>query len=538
MSEFRDNALIDAASDAVTRRVRTRYAPSPTGSPHVGNLRTALFSYLLAKRFGGDFLLRVEDTDQTRLVPGALKDIIASLRAMGIMYDEGPDAISIAALDKEKYGDVPTDDLPSFTGGHGPYFQSQRLNRYREIVDTLIADGKAYYAFETKEELDQQRAVCEARKVPFLYNRQYRDYETVEAKRRIDAGEECVVRFKMPLTGTIEADDAIRGTLTWDATSQDDFVILKADGFPPYHLAAIVDDHDMQISHVLRGEEWIPSYPKHIALIRGLGWEPPVFVHTPSVLGGDKKKLAKRSGARPVTGTIYDKQNGEPIHGYIDHEGVLPEALFNFLALVGWSPGDDTEVMPRDEIIRKFDVSGISPSPGIFDMDKLYWMNGVYVRELPQAVLAERSLPYLQRANLVTAEPDEATREYVTQVLALEQERIKVLSETPEISEYFFLPLPNYNEKSAEKWLRKAGAKEYLSDLAALLADLQDWSHDAIEEATRTIGAKHNRERGDITHPVRVAVSGRENGPGLFEMMAVLGRERVLTRLSHVVSGV
>jgi glutamyl-tRNA synthetase len=457
---------------------------------------------------------------------------------MGIMYDEGPDAVSIAALDKEKYGEVPTDDLPSFSGGHGPYFQSQRLSRYREVVDTLLAEGKAYYAFETKEELDQQRAVCEARKVPFLYNRQYRDFDPTEAKRRVDAGEECVVRFKMPLTGTIEAEDAIRGTLTWDATSQDDFVILKADGFPPYHLAAIVDDHDMQISHVLRGEEWIPSYPKHIALIRELGWESPVFIHTPSVLGPDKKKLSKRNGAKPVQGIIYDKNTGEPIHGYVDHDGVLPEALFNFLALVGWSPGDDAEVMPRDEIVRKFDVSGISPSPGIFDIEKLYWMNGMYIRELPQAVLAERSLPYLQKANLVPSEPDEATHEYVTKVIALEQERIKVLSETPEICEYFFLPLPNYNEKSAEKWLRKSGAKEYLSDLAALLADLQDWSHDPIEQATRTIGAKHNRERGDITHPVRVAVSGRENGPGLFEMMAVLGRERVLARLSHVVGGV
>ncbi len=537
MSEFRDTAFANAASSAATRRVRTRYAPSPTGSPHVGNLRTALFSYLLARRFGGDFLLRIEDTDQTRLVPGALRDIIASLRAMGMMYDEGPDAISIAALDKEKYGEVPTADLPSFAGSHGPYFQSQRLHRYREVVETLLADGKAYYAFETREELDAQRAASEARKIPFLYDRHYRETDPAEAKARVNAGEECVVRFKMPLTGAIPATDALRGELTWDASSQDDFIILKADGFPPYHLAAIVDDHDMDISHVLRGEEWIPSFPKHIALIRALGWEPPIFVHTPSVLAPDRKKLSKRNGARPVTGMIFDKQTGEPIYGYVDHEGVLPEALFNFLALVGWSPGDDTEIMPRDEIARKFDVGGISSSPGIFDIEKLYWMNGVYVRELPPAVLAERSLPYLKRANLVPAEPDAATLAYVSQVLALEQERIKVLSETPDLTDYFFLPLPNYNEKSAEKWLRKPGVKEYLSDLAALLADTSDWEHDKIEAATRQVGARHGRERGDITHPVRVAVSGRENGPGLFEMMAVLGRERVLDRLSHVVGG-
>ena len=505
--------------------------------PHVGNLRTALFSYLLAKRFGGDFLLRIEDTDQTRLVPGALRDIIASLQAMGMMYDEGPDAASVAALDKEKYGEVPLEKLSTVGGNYGPYFQSQRLHRYREVVDTLLSEGKAYYAFETREELDAQRAACEARKVPFLYDRKYRDYDTAEAKSRVDKGEESVIRFKMPLSGPIEANDGLRGKLSWDATSQDDFIILKADGFPPYHLAAIVDDHDMEISHVLRGEEWISSYPKHIALIRALGWESPIFVHTPSVSGPDKKKLAKRNGAQPVTGVIFDKATGEPIYSYLDYEGVLPEALFNFLALVGWSPGDDTEVMHRDEIIRKFDIAGISPSPGVFDKDKLYWMNGIYIRELPKAVLAERALPYLKRANLIPAEPDEATRAYVCQVLALEQERMKVLSEAPDITDYFFLPLPKFNEKSAEKWLRKPGVKEYLSDLAATLVDLQEWSHDSIEQVTRSVGAKHTRERGDITHPVRVAVSGRENGPGLFEMMAVLGRDRVLARLSHIVNG-
>ncbi|MBC8142827.1 MAG: glutamate--tRNA ligase [Armatimonadetes bacterium] len=538
MSEYRDTAFSQAMTDAATRRVRTRYAPSPTGSPHVGNLRTALFSYLLAKRFGGDFILRVEDTDQTRLVPGALNDIIQSLRTMGMMYDEGPDVLSVEKLDKEKYGDVPSELLPTFGGDHAPYFQSQRLPRYREVVDTLLAEGKAYYAFETREELDAQRAACEARKIPFLYDRKYRDYDMAEAKGRVEAGEESVVRFKMPLTGAIIAEDAVRGELSWDATSQDDFVILKGDGYPPYHLAAIVDDHDMQITHVLRGEEWIPSYPKHIELIRALGWEAPVFVHTPSILGPEKKKLSKRNGAQPVTGVIFDKQTNEPIYGYVDYEGILPEALLNALVLVGWSPGDDSEVMPRDEIVRKFDISGISASPGVFDKDKLIWMNGLYIRELPQAVLAQRSLPYLKRAKLVPESPTEEEMAYIVQVVALEQERIKTLAETPDLTEYFFLPLPNYLEKSADKWIRKGTAKAYLSNLAAFLESYSDWTHDGLEEAVRQIGAKHERERGDITHPVRVALSGRENGPGLFEMMAVLGRERVLARLTHAVQNV
>ena len=521
----------------MTRRVRTRYAPSPTGSPHVGNLRTALFSYLLAKRFGGDFLLRVEDTDQGRLVPGALKDIIASLQAMGMMYDEGPDLASVAALDKAKYGDVPRDMLPSFGGDSGPYFQSQRLPRYREVVNQLLAEGKAYYAFETVAELDRMRAAADARKVPFVYDRRYRDVPLAEGKARADAGEPCVVRFKMPIEGSIKADDAVRGEIVWDAATQDDFVILKGDGFPPYHLAAMVDDHDMQISHVLRGEEWIPSYPKHAELLRALGWELPVFVHTPSVLAPSRKKLSKREGARPVIGELTDSKTGEKIPGYIDHEGVLPDALFNFLALVGWAPGDDSEIMRRDEIVRKFDIGGISPSPGIFDIDKLYWMNGAYIRELPGAVLTERSLPFLKRAGLVPESPDAEALAYIGRVISLEQERIKVLSEVPELTEYFFLDLPNYNEKSAAKWIADAGAKTFLSLLAERLSTVSPWDHDSLEAATRAAGAECGREKGDITHPTRVAVSGRENGPGLFEMMAVLGRERVLRRLAHAAEG-
>lgn len=534
MSDVRNEAVTVAADNAQTRRVRTRYAPSPTGSPHVGNIRTAVFSYLLARRFGGDFLLRVEDTDQTRLELGALRDIIASLRAMGMMYDEGPDIAAVEALDKAKYGEIPTDLLPSHGGAYGPYFQSQRLARYREVVDTLLAEGKAYYAFETKEELEAMRVAAEARKLPFLYNRQYREYPYAEAKARADAGEANVVRFKMPLSGSIEADDALRGTITWDASTQDDFIILKADGYPPYHLAAIVDDHDMEISHVLRGEEWIPSYPKHIELIRALGWEPPIFVHTPHVLGPSRKKLAKRDGAKPVIGETTDKKTGEKAYGYVDKEGILPDALFNFLALVGWSPGDDSEVMSRDEIVRKFDISGISPSPGIFDMEKLYWMNGMYIRQLPKAVLAEKALPFLKKANLVAEDANADTLAYAAEVIALEQERIKMLSETPEITDYFFLPLPNFNAKSVDKWVRKPGVSEYLSDLGASLTDVTTWDVESMEQVTRLVGAKHNRERGDITHPVRVALSGRETGPGLFEMMAVLGRDRVLTRLAHV----
>jgi len=524
------------------KRVRTRYAPSPTGNPHVGNLRTALFSYLLARRYGGDFLLRIEDTDQNRLKPGALTNILASLRALGMEYDEGPDVASVAALDAEKYGEVPRDLLPDKGGDFGPYFQSLRLPRYREVIDRLLEDGKAYYAFETKEELEAMRAAAQVRGEPFLYNRRYRDLPLAEARARVAAGEEAVVRLKMPVEGPIRTVDYLRGETVWDAKTQDDFIILKGDGFPPYHLAAIVDDYDMRISHVLRGEEWLPSFPKHVCLYEALGWEMPVFIHTPYVLGPDRKKLAKRTGAQPVVGELElvneKTKEVEVIYGYVDHEGVLPEALFNFLSLVGWSPGEDREVLAKADLIEAFDElekPAISRAPGIFDKEKLYWMNGVYIRSLSREDLAERALPFLVKAGLVPADPDAATRRYVGEVIALEQERLTRLSEAPAAADFFFRDLPEYQDKGVNKHLKKPGAAGYLSDVAAAYADLSDWSVAEIERVTREAGARHERERGDITHPVRVAVSGREVGPGLFEMIEVLGRDRTLRRMSRAV---
>jgi glutamyl-tRNA synthetase len=537
-----DPAPAGATTSNITRRVRTRYAPSPTGNPHVGNLRTALFSYLLARHYGGDFILRIEDTDQTRLKPGALESIIASLKTLGMEYDEGPDVASVAALDAEKYGAVSRDLLPENGGAHGPYFQSQRLPRYHEVVNRLLEEGKAYYAFETKQELDAMRAAAQVRGEPFLYNRRYRDLPLDEARARVAAGEEAVVRLKMPTEGPIRTVDYLRGETVWDAKTQDDFIILKADGFPPYHLAAMVDDHDMEISHVLRGEEWLPSFPKHVCLLDALGWEHPVFIHTPYVLGPDKKKLSKRTGAKPVVGVLElvneKTKEVELIYGYVDHDGVLPEALFNYLCLVGWSPGDDREILSKAELIEAFNElerPAISRAPGIFDLEKLYWMDGVYIRSLSREELARRSLPYLVKSGLVPAEPDAATLRYAGDVIALEQERITKLSEVPEVSAFFFAELPEYEEKGVGKHLKKPGAAEYLSDVAVAYADLPDWSVAEIERVTREAGAKHGREKGDITHPVRVAVSGREVGPGLFEMIEVLGRDRSLRRIARAV---
>ena len=501
--------------------MRTRFAPSPTGFLHVGALRTAMFSWLLARHFGGDFLLRIEDTDQARLVPGALADIIASLRALGLPYDEGPDRASVAALDAEKYGAVPAELLPEHGGDQGPYFQSQRLARYREVTEQLLEQGKAYYAFETKEELDAQRAAAERHGRPYLYDRRYRDDLLAEARARAARGEPHAVRLAMPAEGIIRTHDALRGVTDFDAATQEDFIFLKSDGFPTYHLAATVDDHDTNISHVLRGTEWLSSAPKHFALYQALGWEPPVFVHVAGVNGPDGKKLSKRTGAKGVL-------------AYLE-EGFLPEALFNFLALVGWSPGDDTEIMDQNAIIRRFDLEGMSRSPAVFDVDKLTWMNGVYIRQMPPDELTRSVLPLLARAGLVPPDPDEATRAYVAKVLLLEQERLKRLEEAPALTAFFFGELPEYETKSVQRRLqREAEAIEpFLRDLGAALADQPAWIEEAIEVVTRRVGERHGRERGELTHPVRVAVTGREVGPGLFETMAALGKERVLRRLDH-----
>lgn len=518
-----DDTAAPAPPPTDGRRVRTRFAPSPTGSPHVGTVRTALFSWLFARHFGGDFILRIEDTDQGRLAPGALQDIIASLRALGIAYDEGPDQATVAALDPARYGTVPADWLPERGGHYGPYVQSQRLPLYRAAAERLVAEGSAYYAFDTPEELEGRKAAALARGRAWLYDRRDRGVPPDEARARAAAGEPHVVRFAMPTEGFIRVEDALRGVTDFDAATQDDFVALKSDGYPTYHLAVVVDDHQMQVSHVIRGEEWQSSTPKHICLYQALGWEPPVFIHTANINGPDGKKLAKREGAKGVLGYIQ--------------EGFLPEALFNFFALVGWSPGNDDEILGRDEIIRRFGVEGLSRSPAVFDLDKMSWMNGVYIRALARDDLARRVLPLLAEAGLVPADPDEPTRAYVAAVVGLEQERLKKLEEAPALTAFFFPRLPEYENRAVEKWLRKdpAAVGRYLADLRAALGDETAWETNALEMTTRAVGQSHARERGELTHPVRVAVTGREAGPGLFETMAVLGRERVLARLDRAV---
>ena len=522
--------------NTVPTRVRTRFAPSPTGFLHVGAFRTALFSWLFARKHGGDFVLRIEDTDQNRLVPGSLESIIASLHALGLNYDEGPDATSIAALDSDKYGAVDASLLPENGGQFGPYFQSQRLPRYHELIEQLLTDGKAYYAFETKEELDAKRGACDIRKVPYTYDRQFREYPLADARARVAAGEAAVVRIKMPTSGMIEADDLLHGHMQWDATTQDDFIILKADGFPPYHFAAMVDDHDMQISHVLRGDDWLPSLPKHIQIFRAFEWEPPIFVHTPNVLApGGGKKLSKRHGAKPILGPVPELKDGVPTGeitgGLVNNEGYLPDAIVNFLALIGWSAGDNQEVFTREELINAFTLERISRSGGAFDQDKLLWMNGLYIRQMSPDALYAAAEPFILESGLVATDCSAETRAYAAAALALEQEKLTRLDEAPNLIWFFFTDNVLTDEKVVAKWLQKSGVKGYLAALVDAVDALDEWTSETIEEAVRGIAAEQGREKGAATHPVRIAVTGREQGPSLFDCIAVLGKERAGKRL-------
>ena len=343
------------------RSIRVRFAPSPTGDPHVGGLRQALWTWLHARHYNGKFILRIEDTDQARYVEGAVERIQESLRWLGIDWDEGP----------------------GVGGDYGPYFQSERTSLYQDAANHLLASGNAYRCFATPEELIAMREQQQARKEPPRYDGRYRDYPKDQAEERAAAGDQHVIRFAMPLEGTTTFNDLLRGDITFENRQLDDFVIMKSDGFPTYHLAHVVDDTAMEISHVTRGEEWIPSAPRHAQLFDALGYQQPIWIHAPIILGPDGGKLSKRHGAKNAL-------------DYAE-EGYLPDALVNFLAITGWALDDHTEIFSRERLIEVFDLKYLSKNPSGFDVTKLEWMNGVYLRDMPEDELVEIFAQRLER---------------------------------------------------------------------------------------------------------------------------------------------
>ena len=479
--------------------VRVRYAPSPTGEPHLGNIRTALFDWLLAKHEGGQFILRIEDTDQARYVEESVAAQMEALRWLGLDWDEGPDV----------------------GGPFAPYVQSERLDIYQEHVERLIETDRAYRCYCSSERLDRVRKELQARKQPPRYDRYCRDLTADEKSKAEGEGAPSVVRFKTPLDGETATGDALRGTVTFQNDTLDDFVILKSDGFPTYHLASIVDDHVMEITHVLRGEEWLSSAPRHVLLYQAFGWEPPVFAHLSRILGPDKAKLSKRHGAHSV------------LH-YRD-QGYLPDAVINFLGLLGWSLDDKTEIISRDEFVSHFDLSRALTNPAVFNAEKLDWMNGVYIRDMDPEEFGEAARPFLERA---VGAPVDMGR--LMPIMPLLQERVKLLPEIGDMADFFFVEGPL--DYMVESLLGKKFAEKPDAALVALtkvverVGHVADWEHAALEAAIRPLADDLGMKAGALFGLVRVAVTGRSAAPPLFETMAVLGRETVIERLNEALT--
>ena len=485
--------------------VRVRYAPSPTGEPHLGNIRTALFDWLLARQTGGSFIVRIEDTDQARLAPGALAAILESLEWLGLDWDEGPDGTEGGSR-----------------GPFGPYYQSQRLHHYHKAIQTLLETGHAYRCFCTPERLSELRMRRKSAKRPQRYDGFCRDLDPQEAERRRREGTPSVVRFRVPDQGETAFDDLVRGRIEWRNRLLDDMVLLKSDGFPTYHLANVVDDHLMEITHVIRGEEWVPSTPCHVLLYQAFGWEQPAFVHISAILGPDRAKLSKRHGATAVI-------------SYRD-QGYLPDAMVNFLALLGWSLDGETEIISRQNLVRHFSLERLGASPSLFDKEKLTWMNGVYIRQLSHQALAANLLPYLERPQAAGGLPTEVQRPldrgYITAIVPLVQERIKRLADGPNQASFFFGESLSYKARLlVQRGMDAAGTRRALQLSLERLEAVGAWDATTLEELLRPLAQELGIKTGQLFGTLRVAVMGRTASPPLFETMEVLGHQRCLPRL-------
>ena len=478
----------------MSKPARVRFAPSPTGYLHVGSIRSGLFNWLWARHTGGVFVLRIEDTDRARLVEDAVDQINDSLEALGIAPDEGP-----------RQG-----------GKFGPYLQSERLDIYREHADKLLESGALYRCWCTSERLDKLRFEAQKAGVAFKYDR-----FCLKTENHKSESDPHVLRFKIPeKPAVIGWDDAVRDRLEFKITELDDFVAIKSDGYPTYHFANVVDDHLMEITHVLRADEWVPSTPKHILLFQAFGWIEPIYAHLPPVQGPDgKKKLSKRDGAQSV---------GE----YID-EGYLPEALMSFLASLGWNDGTTQEIYTPQELIEKFTLERVQKSPAMFDRERLTWINGKLIRELSVDELFEHSQSFLpqSRKNYPPA--------YIKQALGLVQERLKFLSELPELTDFFFTD-PTYDDgtlaaEAASERYANPTFTQLLTQTASAL-DSSDFSEADLETRLRKLAEDASVKPGILFSAIRITVTGKKAAPGLFETLNVLGRDITLKRLQNSIS--
>ncbi|WP_405411597.1 glutamate--tRNA ligase [Maribacter sp. Asnod1-A12] len=494
----------------MSKKVRVRFAPSPTGPLHIGGVRTALFNYLFAKKHGGDFILRIEDTDQNRYVEGAEQYIIDSLNWGGIPFDEG--------IGKD--------------GGFGPYRQSERKLLYKKYADELVEKGKAYYAFDTSESLDVHRKEHEKQGKTFIYNWHNRlkldnslSLMPEEVKAKLDNGDDYVIRFLTPPDETLLLQDLIRGSIKIDTNVLDDKVLFKSDGMPTYHLANIVDDHLMEISHVIRGEEWLPSMALHKQLYDAFGWDAPEFAHLPLIMKPvGKGKLSKRDGEKmgfPVFPLSWNESIGYKESGY------FPEAVINFLALLGWNPGTEQELFSLDELVKTFSLDRVNKSGARFDPEKTKWYNQHYLQETADNELAKLFLPTVKEH---ISDSDKLDLAYVTKVVTLIKERANFVSDFWDLSDYFFVAPNEYNAKAAKKQWKEDTAL-IMNDLISVLKSIEDFSSENSETIVKAWIGEKELSFGKVMPPLRLFLVGDMKGPHIFDIMAMIGKEESISRI-------
>jgi len=508
------------------KKPRVRFAPSPTGFLHIGGLRTALYNYLFVRKNKGDFILRIEDTDIKRKVKGAVENLIKTLKQVGLDYDEGP------ILRNNKLTEI---------GEYGPYIQSERLDIYKKYAEELVKKDKAYYCFCTPEDLEKMRREQMSRGTAPMYDERCRRLSKKEVDKRIKAGIPYVVRLKIPEFGSIKFNDLIRGEIEFDYKNIDDQVLLKSDGYPTYHLANVVDDHLMGISHVIRGEEWLPSTPKHIFLYQAFGWDIPEFAHLPLLLNPDKTKLSKRQGDVAVEDYLA--------------KGYLPEALINFVAFLGWNPGDEREIFSLEELIKEFSLERVGKSGAVFNREKLDWLNGHYIRQLDIDELTEKCIPYLEQTKLIKKIPNPKSQipnkfqiqnskfkileteevvdfNYIKKVVALEQDRLKRLDKIGELTKFFFVDQLEYDpELLIWKKVTKEQTLENLKLAEGIISkiDQKEFKKEILKKVLMKLTKKTGV--GELLWPFRVALTGRKASPDPFEISEVLEKKKVLKRI-------
>lgn len=466
--------------------VRVRFAPSPTGFLHLGGVRTAIYNDLLRQKVGGAFVLRIEDTDKERSDEAMTRQIQDALQWTGVVWDEGP------------------------------FLQSERLPRHHERAEELLAAGRAYRCFCTQEDLDAQRAEMQAKGLAFRYPRTCLNLSREEVGSRLAEGRSFVVRFRMP-DDNIRFTDMVRGDMDFPPEALDDFILLRSDGSPTYHMSVVVDDIDMRITHVIRGEDHLSNTPKHIPLFQALGGEVPTFGHLPLILGPDKKRLSKRTGATSV----------EEFRA----EGILPQALYNFMALLGWSPGDDREVMSRDEMIQAFSVDRLNASAAVFDREKLLWMNGQYLLASTLDDLRPYLAPFLEQVGLSQADPDR-----LAAAVELQRPRSRTLKELVESLVPYFQDRIEYTAEASAKFLKDPALPDHLQALRDRYAAQPSFAKDALEVDLRTTAEERGVKAGVLIHPTRMALSGATAGPPLFDLIEVTGREAALKRMDAYIA--